>query len=119
MDAERLFNVFDKNGDGKIIFDEFLKTLCGELSPLRVRLVQECFKKLDVNGNNLLDLSEVKQVFDPSRHPDVVAGVKTIEEARFSFFDLFTTFHNASVGFTGETAITLEEFLEYHLYLND
>jgi Ca2+-binding EF-hand superfamily protein len=38
-DAERLFNVFDRSGDGSIDFDEFLTTLCGEMSATRRRLV--------------------------------------------------------------------------------
>lgn len=89
------------------------------MSPQRKRLVQEAFQWLDANGNGTLEISEVKSKFDPTRHPDVLAGVKTVEEARFSFFDMFTTFHNASTGFSGESSITFEEFLEYHMYLND
>jgi hypothetical protein len=34
-------------------------------------------------------LDEVKEKFDPSRHPEVKSGQKTIEEARFEFYDLF------------------------------
>jgi len=67
----------------------------------------------------LLEMNEVKAKFDPSRHPDVVAGLKTVEEARFSFFEMFSTFHNASTGFSGETAVSLDEFIEYHMYLNE
>jgi hypothetical protein len=64
-------------------------------------------------------MSEVKTKFDPTRHPEVVAGTKTVEEARFSFFEMFTTFHNASNNFTGDSSITLDEFMEYHMYLNE
>ena len=78
-DAERLFGVFDTSGDGQISFDEFLTALCGELNPLRKRLVNEAFDKLDANGNGTLELEEVKNSFDPTRHPDVVAGVKSAE----------------------------------------
>lgn len=34
-DSQRLFRVFDRNGDGHINFEEFLSTLCEELSPAR------------------------------------------------------------------------------------
>jgi hypothetical protein len=64
-------------------------------------------------------MNEVKCRFNANRHPDVIAGVKTVEEARFSFFDMFTTYHNASTCFSGSTSITFEEFLEYHNYLNE
>lgn len=32
---------------------------------------------------------------------------------------MFTTFHNASTNFSGERSVTLDEFLEYHQYLNE
>ena len=95
-DAERLFKVFDASGDGQISFDEFLTALCGELNPLRKRLVNEAFDKLDENGNGTLELEEVKSKFDPTRHPDVIAGTKSAEQARFGFFEMFTSFHNAN-----------------------
>ena len=78
-DAERLFNVFDTSGDGQISFDEFLTALCGELNPLRKRLCNEAFDKLDANGNGVLELDEVKNNFRAERHPDVISGVKTSE----------------------------------------
>ena len=78
-DAERLFNVFDTSGDGQISFDEFLTALCGELNPVRTRLCNEAFDKLDANGNGTLEIEEVKNNFDPTRHPDVIAGLKNAE----------------------------------------
>lgn len=118
-DAHRLFKVFDSNNSGAISFNEFLTALCTPLTAQRRRLVTEAFQWLDSSGNGCLELNEVKGKFDPTRHPEVIAGLKTAEEARFRFFDLFTTFHNASTGFSADPYISLEEFLEYHLYLNE
>ena len=116
--AERLFAAFDVDGSGAIAFDEVMLALCGPFPANRVRLVKEAFQKLDTNGNGVLEASEVKQKFDPSRHPDVKAGVSTVEEARLNFFDMFSTFHSAAKGFSGETAVTEQDFVEYHHYLN-
>ena len=118
-DAERLFRVFDTSNDGEISFDEFLTALCGELSPLRKRLVKEAFEKLDANGNGVLEIDEVKSKFDASRHPEVIAGTKTVEQARFGFFEMFTSFHNANNNFSGDKTVTLAEFMEYHQYMNE
>lgn len=49
----------------------------------------------------------------------MVAGLKTIEEARFGFFEMFNTFHNANNGFSGDRSVSLAEFMEYHQYLNE
>jgi calcyphosin len=118
-DASRLFRVFDHNNDGEISFDEFLTTLCGDFPANRRRLVKEAFEKLDADKSGTLEMREVKEAFDPTRHPDVKAGLKTVEEVRFGFFEMFTQFHNASTGFTGESSISMHEFLEYHQYLNE
>ena len=113
-DAERLFSVFDESGDGQISFDEFLTALCGSLNPVRRRLVNEAFDKLDANGNGTIELEEVKSKYDPTRHPDVIAGIKSAEQARFGFFEMFTSFHNANNQFSGDKSVTRKEFQEYH-----
>lgn len=118
-DAERLFKVFDKSGDGQISFDEFIDALCGEMNQNRQRLVNEAFDKLDANGNGVLELDEVKNSFDPKRHPDVIAGLKSEEQARFGFFEMFTSFHNSSNNFSGDKTVTRTEFMQYHQMFNE
>lgn len=81
-EAENLFSIFDKNHDGTINFEEFMHSLLGELSSFRQSLVKQAFSKLDANGNGTLDVSEVKEKFDPSRHPDAKNGTKTVEDCR-------------------------------------
>lgn len=105
-DAERLFRVFDTSGDGQISVDEFIDALCGQLNPIRTRLVNEAFDKLDANGNGTLELDEVKNSFDPKRHPDVIAGTKSEEQARFGFFEMFTSFHNSTNNFSGDKSVS-------------
>ena len=91
-----------------------MDVLIGPLSVNRQRLVQEAFKHLDVNGNGTLDLDEVKAKFDPSRHPDVKARTKTLEEARFEFYNLFTNLHSTNKNFKNDREVTLDDFMEYH-----
>ena len=95
-----------------------MNTLIGELSPYRRRLVEEAFQWLDANKSGTLDLDEVKGKFDPTRHPDVKARIKTVEEARFEFFNLFTNLHSANKGFTNDREVTLADFMDYHQYIS-
>lgn len=90
----------------------------GKLNSVRSRLVNEAFQALDVNQNGALSLDEVKQKFDPVRHPDVRANLKTIEEARFEFFNLFTTLHSANNSFKNERSVSLQDFAEYHQFIS-
>ncbi len=49
------------------------------MNALRKRLVNEAFDKLDANGNGVLELEEVKDKFDATRHPDVISGLRNVE----------------------------------------
>lgn len=91
-----MFSIFDRNRDETINFEEFLNYLLGELTPFRINLIKQAFAKLDTNGNGTLEIDEIKEKFDPSRHPDVKAGTKTVEECRYEFYDMFSTHHNVA-----------------------
>jgi len=92
--------------------------LCGPFPTNRARIVKEAFQKLDVNGNGTLEVGEVKEKFDATRHPDVKAGISSVAVVRSNFFDTFTSYHSATKGFSGDKSVSLEEFVEYHHYLN-
>jgi hypothetical protein len=59
------------------------------LNPLRESLVAQAFRKLDANGNGSLEIDEIKEKFEPSRHPDVKSGAKSVEDCRYEFYDMF------------------------------
>ena len=96
-----------------------MTAVCGPFPEKRLRVVSEAFDKLDANGNGTLELCEVKDKFDPTRHPEVIAGRKTAEEARANFLDMFGTFHSASNNMQSDKPITRTEFCQYHHYLNE
>ena len=73
---------------------------------------------MDTNGNGTLETDEVKLKFDPSRHPDVKSGIKSLEEVRSEFFDMFQTHHNVAQSFKPDKSVSLKEFLEYHQFVS-
>ena len=50
-EAHFLFSIFDINQDGTISYDEFLRTVVGEMSLARLELVKKAYQKLDRNGS--------------------------------------------------------------------
>ena len=96
----------------------FLWELYEPLPQSRLLIVQEAFEALDLNGNGALELDEIKDRFEPTRHPDVLKGVKSVEEVRFEFFNLFTTLHSANNNFSSEAKVTYHDFQEWHTIVN-
>jgi calcyphosin len=73
-DAEilTLFNVFDRNRDGTIDYDEFIRILQGPMNNFRKKLVLQAFNKLDKDKSGQIDINDIKGVYNASRHPDVI-----------------------------------------------
>ena len=64
-------------------------------------------------------MDEVKNSFVAERHPDVISGVKSPEQCRFAFFEMFTSFHNSNNNFSGDKNVTRTEFCQYHQFMNE
>lgn len=55
-----MFDAFDKDKNETIDFNEFMLALRPTMSPARVSVVNEAFDKLDVNGDGVLKLDDLK-----------------------------------------------------------
>jgi len=76
-DAERLFSIFDRDRSNKISYDEFLRTVRGEMNFFRKGLCEKAFKIMDKDRSGVLSIDDIKGVYNASKHPDVKAGKKT------------------------------------------
>ena len=94
----------------KVLLDLFLH--------LRKRLTEEAFDHLDKDGSKRLEMREVKEMFEGTRHPECLSGEKTAEQCKFEFLNLFKQYRNASNGFKGEASISLQDFTQYHQILS-
>lgn len=56
---ERIFKFFDKNNDGKIDYDEFLRGLRGDMTERRKGLILLAFKKVDRTGDGKVNLDDL------------------------------------------------------------
>lgn len=70
---------FDRDKNGTVNFDEFLRALKGELNASRKHWIRQAYDKLDVNKDGLVKLDDIAQIYDASEHPDVKEGKKTPE----------------------------------------
>ena len=59
-DIQRVFNLFDRDGNGEINYDEFLRTIVGGMNERRRTMVTLAFKKFDADGNGYINIEDLK-----------------------------------------------------------
>ena len=84
-----LFKTFDVNKSGDIDYTEFVRGIVGEMNNLRRGLVMKAFNILDTNGNGVIEPSDLKNTYNVRRHPDVLSGKYSEEEALAEYLDNF------------------------------
>lgn len=93
-----IFNAFDINRDGTIDYDEFVRIIRGDLTPNRLALVKKAYNKLDKDGSGIVDIEDIKDVYNTSKHPDFISGKKTKDQILVEFLETFEMHHNVMNG---------------------
>lgn len=102
---ELVLDAFDRNGDGNINYDEFLRGLRGKMNKKRRELVLMAFDVVDKDGSGMLTVEDLAECYDTSLHPDVVDGSATQEEVLREFMGQWDTLKRDGI-------VTKEEFLD-------
>ena len=79
-EAQQLLDHFDRDKNGTVNFDEFLRALKGDLNDARKVWIRAAYDKLDFNKDGQVKLDDIAQIYDASEHPDVKEGKKTPNE---------------------------------------
>eukprot|EP01022_Parablepharisma_sp_SALTPOND_P016569 TRINITY_DN2460_c0_g1_i1.p1 TRINITY_DN2460_c0_g1~~TRINITY_DN2460_c0_g1_i1.p1 ORF type:complete len:776 (+),score=94.21 TRINITY_DN2460_c0_g1_i1:7353-9680(+) len=108
-----LFETFDRDRSGRINYDEFLRGVRGEMNQFRQGLVELAFKKLDKDGSGVIDIKDLKGVYNARNHPDVRAGKRTEDQVLGEFLETFEMHKNLAGG-KNDQIVTKEEFMEYY-----
>jgi len=80
--------MFDKDGDG-IECMEFLNGLRDPMNERRLKMVKRAFKIMDRDGSGIIIANEIKHLYNASKHPEVIKGIKTEKEVRDEFLNGF------------------------------
>jgi len=106
-EAAEILTHFDKNGDGRVDFDEFLVTLRGDLNQTRTDVIRKAFDKLDVTKDGRVTLDDIAKLYTVSSQPDVANGSKSEHEVYMEFMSLWDTQVKDGV-------ISFDEFCAYY-----
>ena len=70
-------DLFDRDKDGTINFNEFLVTVRGKLNPRRLALVELAWDVFDKADDGVVSMQDLMHMYDVSQHPDVMDGKMT------------------------------------------
>ena len=107
-DLRALFDWSDKDSDGFVWYEEFLRAVRPVMNARRLALVRRAFDVLDADDSGAVEPREIARSYDASRHPEVLAGRSTQDAVLREFLDTFT------VGTELDTSVTREEFENYY-----
>lgn len=87
--------------------------LQGELPPARLALVESAFARLDRDHSGVVDIEDLRGVFNTKKHPEVLEGKKTEEQVLVEFISTME-------GMCGDRdgKLTKEEFIAYYTELS-
>ena len=112
-----LFNDFADKKTNLLNYETFLKSLLGHLNPRRKNIINEAFKKIDIDKCGVIDLSDIKENFNSKNCPLVRAAMMS-EEAFFNgFMETFQTHHNFYRS-PKIKKVNFDEFEDYYKYVS-
>jgi Ca2+-binding EF-hand superfamily protein len=106
-----LFRYFDRDDSGSISYDEFLVGIRGQLNKNRAAIVDLAFDVLDKDGSGLVDIDDIKNVYDTSRHPDVIHKLKTKDEI---LKEILMSFEGGKKNSEKDGIVDRKEFQDYY-----
>ena len=115
-DAKILFSDYSQNS--KMDYSKFLSSFVeNSLNERRENIVKEAFKRLDTEKCGIVNLSDIKALFNSKNSPLVKEGDVTEEEFYNNFMETFQTHHNL-VRSPKIKKVNYEEFLNYYRYFS-
>lgn len=104
---ERIFKYFDKNNDGKVSYDEFLRALRGDLNAGRKNMIGLAFKKVDRTNDGFVTIDDLINQFNVEFHPKFKSGEMSKKDIIADFLKQWDTLKK-------DGKVTLEEFEDYY-----
>ena len=84
------------------------------MNPFRKDIAVRAFKVMDKDGSGVLQIEDIKGVYNAKKHPDVISGKRTEDDILFEFLDTFELHHSDNASDTRDHNVTLDEWIEYY-----
>lgn len=118
-EIKAIFEVFDTDRSGSLSYNEFIRAIVGEMNQRRKSVAMQAFKKMDANGNGVLELDDIKRLYNAKQHPDVIQRKRTEDQVLCEFLDTFEAHYVERFGNkTKDRRIEMDEWLEYYNHVS-
>ena len=111
-----IFNILDKEHKGIIRYNDLIHILISDINEKRELIIQNLFERLS-KGKGFVTIDELKQSFDPMKHPDVINKIRDHEEVYVDFLDTLQIFKEYNGNLQNENVkkgiITFEDFSNF------
>lgn len=88
------------------------------MNQFRSNICIKAFRAIDVSGDGILNINDIKGKYNAKFHPDVKSGKKSEDEVLKEFLETFESHYSLQHGTKSDGNITPEEFLEYYNYVS-
>ena len=85
------FNILDKEHKGIIKYNDLIKLLIDNINQNREMLIQKLFHNFN-KGNGFVLINDLKQKFNPMKHPDAINQIRNQEEILLDYIDSLEIF---------------------------
>ena len=125
-DIKSIFSLFENNtnntedqinsaSDYKIKYDLLLKSLVGNIPIKRRILIQKVFNTFQKDNKGKVLITDIKNRFNASRHPDAIKGIKTTNKILGEFLDFLETFREYNNNLHGFSFnMSIQEFCDFY-----
>mmetsp|Transcript_17218 Transcript_17218/g.30890 ORF Transcript_17218/g.30890 Transcript_17218/m.30890 type:complete len:425 (+) Transcript_17218:254-1528(+) len=107
-EAKQLLKAYDRNNDGYVSFDEFIRGMRGSLNSRRLKMVVKAFKKIDEDRQGVITIDQMRRRFNAHHHPKVISGEMKEDDALEIFVN---SFENSA---TKDEKVFLDSFEDYY-----
>lgn len=116
-ETELIFSQLASGNNDELNLEDFMSSFLGKFDEVRRGIVEKTFSVLDQNAEGTITVDRLRQSYNSKRHPDVVTGRKTIDEALGEFVSLFDAFHGNRNGQKKEL-ISKQDFIKFFAYMS-
>ena len=110
------FSILDKEKKGIIKYNDLIQLLINNINKNREFAIHKLFESLN-KGNGYVLINDIKQNFNPEKHPDVFNQIKSKDEVALDFFDSIEIFREYNTNLNNENVsngiLTYEDFCNF------